>query len=74
MMAKILLNPLYGRFALRHELQKFNLFYRNDPALAIYFDKTAKWADSISRQSNGTSANSEVLFMRKVNEDIRSIT
>ena len=48
--------------------------YRNDPNLASYFEKTANWAESISRQSSGTSANSEVLFMRKVNEDIRNIT
>ena len=48
--------------------------YRNDPELASYFNRTAEWAESISRTSSGTSANSEVLFMRKVTEDLRSIT
>lgn len=47
--------------------------YRNDPALAHYFYKTAQWADSISRQSSSSSANSEILFMRKIGEDIKSI-
>ncbi len=47
--------------------------YKNDPALASYFEKTANWADSISRQSSSTSANSEVMFLRKVNEDIQNI-
>jgi hypothetical protein len=48
--------------------------YRNDPALSSYFEKTANWAESISRQSSGTSANSEILFLRKINEDLISIT
>ncbi|SRR6266478_85428 len=47
--------------------------YRNDPALASYFDKTADWADSISRQTSGTSANSEIIFMRKIGEEINNI-
>ena len=48
--------------------------YRNDPALAPYFDRTAQWAESISRQSSSSSANSEILFLRKIGEDIKSIT
>lgn len=48
--------------------------YKNDPALTNYFDNTAKWAESISRQSSGTSANSDVLFLRKVGEDLKTIT
>jgi len=47
--------------------------YRNDPALASYFEKTADWADSISRQTSGTSANSEIIFMRKIGEEINNI-
>jgi hypothetical protein len=53
---------------------EFVSHYRNDPALAPYFDRTAQWAESISRQSSSSSANSEIIFLRKIGEDIKSIT
>lgn len=47
--------------------------YKNDPNLAGYFAKTAEWAESISRQSSGTSTNSEILFLSKIRGDLESI-
>jgi hypothetical protein len=47
--------------------------YKNDPNLAGYFAKTAEWAESISRQSSGSSTNSEILFLSKIRGDLESI-
>jgi hypothetical protein len=47
--------------------------YKNDPVYADYFAKTANWAESISRQSSTSSANSEILFLSKIKEDLKSI-
>lgn len=47
--------------------------YKNDPVYADYFAKTANWAESISRQSSSSSANSEILFLSKIKEDLKSI-